>query len=212
MGRNVFWSLLPVIFLFARVSAKGSAIQPGQWYLFAFGADWVGPCTGCVAPYPNVLTPPSPLPWTFVLPQGGTITVGDGSLPGESFQIFDFGTLIGTTPSVPADIEYYCGLDPNYCGSPFHSWATYSLSPGPHSITIAVSGPTQYRWYTMPGVLSTGVVVPLSGWLDPVPIGFFRVDPVPEPATFLLCGAGLGALARMRKRRRPAVFTPDRGL
>lgn len=209
MGRNmVLRSLLVAVFFLCAVSAKASPIALSQWYLFAFSENWVGPCTGCAVPQPGVLTPPNPLPWTFVLPLGGAITVGDGSLPGESFQIFDFGVPIGTTGSVPRDIEYYCGLDPNFCGSPFHSWGTFFLPPGTHSITISVLPPTQYRWYTVPGVLSTGVIVPHSGGLDPVPIAFLRVDPTPEPATFLLCSLGFGAVAAARRLRpRTARFT-----
>jgi len=75
-------------------------------------------------------------PWTFVAPvTGATFTVTDAFTRGDSFDIFDFGTLLGGTPAVAA--VGTCGSDPVVClADPLSSHATFLLGAGDHSITI----------------------------------------------------------------------------
>jgi len=74
--------------------------------------------------------------WTFVAPAtGATLTVTDAFTHGDSFDLLDFGTLIGSTPAVAA--LGTCGSDPVDClADPLSSHATFLLGAGDHSITI----------------------------------------------------------------------------
>lgn len=107
--------------------------------------------------------------WTFVAPAtGATLTVTDAFTHGESFDVFDFGTLIGGTPAVAA--LGTCGSDPVVClADPLSSHAIFSLGPGDHSITIEA------------------IVEPFGPGS-----AYFRVDaptiPEPSPVRMLLLG------------------------
>lgn len=115
--------------------------------------------------------------WTFTSELPVTVTITDAFFSGNSFELLDEGTLIGSTPSV--DIGYSscgsdidgsdpaaCALDPNF------SHASFDLGVGDHSLTI------------------NALDSPFGGGA-----AYFRVDeaslaPVPEPATFLLVVSG----------------------
>ena len=129
---------------FAILGAIDPAIN-GPWLEFAFST--VGtPATGC---YPadsagpgcssssglNSVFLDAP-PWTFTTPYGGAILkITDAFLYGDEFEVFDFDSSILITPDVPIDGS--CGSDPENCyPDPASSSASFSLSPGPYSITI----------------------------------------------------------------------------
>src|SRR5207249_3183248 len=95
-------------------------------------------------------------------PTAVSLSVTDSFLAGDSFTIFDFGALVGSTPTVSLS-GISCGFDPNVClTNPAFSHATFLLSAGPHSLTITVQ-PAQIQGE-----------------------GFFRVQAVPEPSYILV--------------------------
>jgi YVTN family beta-propeller protein len=174
-----------VLALTVALPATAGQIQPGIFYEFGFTAAGV-PVTGCdpadpAGPFciPSGGTPTTFLdasPWTFQAPSAGAIlTVTDAFLAGDRFQVFDFGSSLGLT-SVPAG-GADCGDDPVTClSTPGIGNGTFSLAAGNHSLTLT---PT----------LGNGGA------------GYLRVDAVPEPATWLLLGAGIGAMWLIRSRR-----------
>jgi len=113
-------------------------------------------------------------PWTFVAPvTGATFTVTDAFTRGDSFDIFDFGTLLGGTPAVAA--VGTCGSDPVVClADPLTSHGIFSLGAGNHSITIQP------------------IVEPFGPGS-----GYFRVDaeiPIPEPSPVRMLLLGIGPM------------------
>jgi len=165
----------------------------GLWQEFS----WTGPgvfARGCLPNDPlglgcvpssggNSAFAPAP-PWTFTFGAGGgNLTVTDAFSIGDSFNIFDFGVLIGTTPSVAQGGN--CGDNPVPClANPLVSHGVFSLLAGAHSITI------QTR------------VAPFGAGA-----AYFRTDQnqnvVPEPTSMLLLGTGLlGAFGVARRKRK----------
>jgi hypothetical protein len=170
----------------AAVSKADPVVVGGKWYEFLFGAAGSF-ATAC----PSSTCGPSPTgnsifagdpPWTFTLgAEGGTLTVTDASFIGDSFNIFDFGVLIGMTPTVAAVGD--CDSDPVPClANPQVSHGVFSLGPGAHSITIQVRD-SPFRFGA----------------------AYFRADsPIPEPTTLLLLATGLAGVATKFGRRRRA--------
>ena len=180
-------------FLMAAMSAAGTAhadpIVLDQWYTFGFGG--VGTSLVSGDGYVLGVNPPSiaapDADWTFTLNGSGTLTVVDGFLSGDQFEISNFGSIIGAT-SVPTD-GADCGDDITLClATPGMSIGTFALGAGDYSIGGAV------------------LASPFGGGA-----GFFIVTSdagpsVPEPATWGMMLLGMGAVGgAMRARKRVAV-------
>jgi len=166
-------------------SLSAGAITTGVWYQFGFDAAGVG-ATGCSPAdpggafcIPSSGTPTVFLdasPWTIALPFGGKITVTDAFESGDSFEVLDFGAVLGLTPLVPQGVD--CGDDPMPClANAGMSHATLALAPGAHSFTIAP------------------ISSPFGGGA-----AYFLVTAVPEPSTLFLALAGALASPFVRRR------------
>jgi hypothetical protein len=160
----------------------------GQWYQFGFDPNHSPMAAGCLPTDPTGVPcrPPDPgvnslflgtPPWTFSSAVTVEFTITDAFLLGDYFDVYDFGTLIGSTPIVALGAN--CGLNPDVClADPRFSHAVFTLAPGAHSITIGVHEAQ---------ILGEG---------------FFRVTAVPEPSTLLLLGSSVaGLLVRRRARK-----------
>jgi hypothetical protein len=109
---------------------------------------------------------------TYNSPTATKLTVTDSFCPGDQFTVFDFGVPIGTTNLV-SSVGSCTISDPDASlASPIYSHGTFTLAPGPHSITIQ----------TITNPFGTGGA-------------FLRVDQVvsttPIPPTMLLVLTGL---------------------
>jgi hypothetical protein len=184
-----------VVLLLGCSVARAGTITMGTWYEFSF-FDVGTPAMGCAPADPSApdcipssgtgTTFADAPPWTITIASpGARLTVTDAFYHGDAFDVFDSGTLIGsTTPAAAADF-LSCGDDPVPCLSdPLTSKGTFLLDPALHSISI------------VPNASAYGAGV-----------GYFRVDAVPEPGTCLLVAAGLacGMLRRYRAGNKGGV-------
>lgn len=173
-GAQIMLSL-GILAVTARV-AVAEPITLGTWYEFGFDPSHsTTTVPGCLPADPTGVTcrPPDPgvvstflgaPPWTFSL--AGPV-VPDVFLSGDTFRVFDNGTMVGSTNAVPQGSS--CGVNPDAClANPTFSHGVFPLSSGSHSITVGVI-PAQ--------ILGEG---------------FFRVDAaaVPEPSTLSLLAVG----------------------
>jgi hypothetical protein len=126
-------------------SLMGPVPTGGPWIEFAFLGTGSS-ATGCSPADPtapscgpssgaNSVFGGAP-PWTFTAPAGGAnLTVTDAFQRGDQFEVFDFGTSIGST-SIPATTGA-CGDDPDPCvADPGVSHGVFPMTAGAHSITI----------------------------------------------------------------------------
>ena len=178
-------------------AAFGTVISAGIWDEFSFTTEGVK-ARGCSPAFPGGPGDPSPdaldcvassannsefapaPPWTFAVPAGTTATliVTDAFLHGDSFDIFDAGVFIGSTPAVANDGNG-CGDNPAVClADPAASHDSFLLGDGIHSITI------------IPDVIADAGA------------GYFQL--VPEPSAFGVLCFGLMVLGVIRRRFRSA--------
>ena len=186
-------SSFALVLLLGCSMARAGTVALGEWYEFSF-FDAGTPAMGCFpadpsAPecIPSSGTPATfadGAPWTFMAGSpGARLTVTDAFYHGDAFDVFDLGKLIGSTmPAAAADF-LSCGDDPVPCLSdPLISKGTFLLGPAAHAISI------------VPNASAYGAGV-----------GYFRVDAVPEPGTWVLVAGSLvwgGSLAWCMRRRR----------
>lgn len=184
----------------AQMTRVAAAIAPptsnltldGPWYQFSFSQVGV-PALGCAPADPsgldcdpgsakNSVFADAPA-WKFLAPEAGAILkVTDAFFPGDVFNVFDFGNLIGSTSA--ANDGDSCGDNPDTCfADPLLSKGVFNLASGTHSITI----------------------VPTA---SPFEKGsaYFRIDSaaaksVPEPTSILGVLAVLGSAGVLKRRK-----------
>lgn len=159
-------------------------INSNKWFEFKFGqaGSWAVGCAsgGCIASTSGnsvFLDDPA---WTFSMGSSSVLKITDAFLKGDSFNVYDFGTLILEMPTVLA--LGACGDDPNNCyGTTDVSYGSIILPAGDYSLTIQVAESPS----------GTGAA-------------YFRIDPVvgvPEPLSIMLLGLGFLGLGAIRRSR-----------
>ena len=155
----------------------------GPWLEFGFGgADTDAySCPGCgTSSGGNAVFLDDPA-WTFTLDGPTKMKIADAFFRGDSFSVYDFGSLVLTTLSVP-QVEMSCGSDPEGCyGAGGVSYGAIDLAPGSHSLTIQMAES------------------PYGGGA-----AYFRIDRIvaaPEPLSIMLLGLGLLGLGAVRRSR-----------
>jgi hypothetical protein len=152
--------------------------------LVCTGAGWAGAITVGGGWYEfnwSSLEPiPPENPFTFTTPpEGATLKVTDAFVAGDQFEVFRDSTSLGLTPWVPATSDWTNNPDYAYSDPRWSHRAWYL--PGGEAVNINIDVVTNPYGYGT---------------------GYLRVDAgVPEPGTVLLLGAGLLALAAIRRHR-----------
>lgn len=127
MKRSVAWGLaVALIAVFATTAQAAWPLTVGAgWYDFYWGWD-----------FPNDDSWNEGGPFTFTSDSWTVLTVTDGLVPVDQFEIYDGGVLIGTT-STPSGDEFLCAnsYDEALADSNWSS-GTFLLAPGDHAITI----------------------------------------------------------------------------
>lgn len=160
-------------------AANAGPITTGQWYTFGFdgpGSAWERTDLGGFTLGMNSIALDAPA-WTITLASDSILTVVDGFAAGDTFEVLDFGAVIGMTGPAGSGS---CGNDEIAClASGVHSVGTFLLAAGDHSLTGAV----------IDSPFGSGAA-------------FFRIDPadVAEPQVLVLFGIGLIALGLSRRR------------
>ena len=181
------------VFLLAQSAAlKAGAIPLNRWMEFSFydvgvqargcfpadPADSALDCFGSSANNSMFAGAPS---WTFTSASAILLTLTDAFLYGDSFNLYDHGSLVGATPSV-SNNGLGCGDNPAVCSAdPLASHRTFLLSPGSHSIDIVASATADAGAAYFRADLARGVSAP-------------------EPATWILFTFALGLIVAARPK------------
>jgi hypothetical protein len=155
----------------------------GPWLEFGFGGVNTDAysCPGCGSSSGDnsvFLDDPA---WTFTLNAPTQVKITDAFFRGDSFRMYDFGSLVLTTLSVP-QVGISCGSDPEGCyGAEGVSYGSFILASGVHSLTVQMAD-SPYG----------------SG------AAYFRIDRIvaaPEPLSIMLLGVGLLGLGAIKRSR-----------
>jgi len=160
----------------AALSAHAGPISVETWYLGFFNGTVGGAVTGA-GPAGGAFNPGAPA-WTFTIASDYVLSVIDCCAVGDTFNVFNGATLLGTT-AVGTAGNCFTAVD---CDTlPGVGRGDFLLSAGSYSISMTVATAVD------------------SGNL------FFNVRDVPgrvpEPGTLALAGLALGGLAAARRRK-----------
>ena len=173
-----------------------------------FGTGWNGltPLTGLSFETFTGIDPP----WTMDC--GGAscwFTVVDGGIPIDQFEVFDFGSSIGTT-SVPNTGGAGCGFaDADAClANPDFSSGMFCLGPGTHSITInQILNPGSGGGWIKTELHSGADCGPVAGTLLPIDSTALVLTGLQSSAIWMLpalagiAGAAFGVLFYTNRRK-----------
>lgn len=161
--------------LLGTTAGAQTALSSGSWTDFNFAAVGSG-ATG--------------QPFTYSSSSQFYLTVLDQYLSGDSFDVLNFGALLGSTTAGVVGSD--CGGDRAACmANADFGRGTFLLAPGSYSFTIVTTASPYDR-----GAAAIGVDV--SQELAGTP----AMSTVPEPATVALLGTGLLVVAGVGARRR----------
>ncbi len=166
----------------------------GQWQ--AFGVDSFSAVSGGTAWIDNVDTNASgygsPLDFSFTVAAGfvGQLTVVDASLAGDMFKVFNHGSLLGATASVPIQ-QYASAPDVGYDYDA-------ALLNNAFSRGVFTLGAGSYR---ISGALTQSLMLdgdPLNATAGAVKLS---VSAVPEPSPQALVLAAMAVIGLLSRRR-----------
>lgn len=168
----------------------------GVWQTFnvsdidshSYGVEWIDNANTNDPGFGTVLG------FNFTIDAGttGTLTVVDTGFAGDTFKLTNFGSVFGSTGSVPSALydsnaPSVADFDTALANASF-SRGTFMLGAGSYHIS---------------GALDQSVMLDVSTPLNSTSGGLrLTVSPVPEPTSLDLVAAGLGVLGLLAHRRR----------
>ena len=181
--------LSTVVFFLPASAGPIDSYLDGPWLEFRFdGTDsWAYACTSelCAeSSGANSIYLDKPA-WTFTMASPVRLMITDAFTRGDTFKVFDDGTLLLMTPYVMPDYyippQIVCADPENCFGYEGFSFGSLNLAAGSHSLTIqAADSPLGYG------------------------AAFFRIDRIistPEPLSLVLLAFGLSGLGAVRRSR-----------
>jgi hypothetical protein len=157
------WLLIPVIVLTVAGAASAGPVLNGGWYSYDY-IDYAD-------------TPSLQSPYLYNLGGTALFSLSDCCVVGDTWKIYDFGSLILTT-SLAGAMAPFPGYNPSEWTDPAFSHGQVLLGTGSHELVVKGDG------------------------LGGLAAGFYtRLDSVPDAgSSMLLLGIGLAGLRAWRKR------------
>jgi len=194
-------ALLAVALAASSLAAQATSINlaaDNQWQ--AFGVDSFSAVSGGTEwidnDYSNAAGFGTPLDFTFTIAAGfvGELTVVDAAMAGDTFNVFNAGSLLGSTSSVAVQ-QYGSAPDVGYdydaaLQNSAFSRAVFTLGAG----TYSISGALAQSLMIDDGL---GGLSPLNATAGAVKLS---VSAVPEPSTLALLIAALGVTWLVSRR------------